>query len=164
MAAKRKIGRPSKYTPQLASTICDRIANGEMLPSICDTPDIPAMGTVLRWAATLPVFRELYERAREVRLERMAEEMIEIADESSHDTISTERGEFADKEWIMRSKLRVETRQWLLARLARQLYGDRVQQEISGPAGGPLQTELTIRDLTRDTKRPDGSTAPTPAD
>jgi hypothetical protein len=65
---------------------------------------------------------------------------------------------------IEHRKLRVETRKWMLARLARHVYGDKVQQEISGPDGAPISAELTIRDLTRDTKRPDGSTAPAPTD
>lgn len=41
-------GRPSKYTPQLAAEICDRMANGKGLREICSAPDMPNRSTVLR--------------------------------------------------------------------------------------------------------------------
>ena len=54
----------------------------------------------------------------------------------------------------------------MLIWMGKQLLGQRDLQavELAGKDGGPISTELTIRDLTRDTKRPDGSTAPTPTD
>jgi hypothetical protein len=76
MAPKR--GRPSAYTPELGQLICDRIAGGETLVSVCKGPKMPTITTVLRWPD--PAFRELYARAKEIRLEVMAEEIREISD------------------------------------------------------------------------------------
>ena len=45
---------------------------------------------------------------------------------------------------IRRSQLRIATRQWLLSRMQPERWGDRVQQTITGAAGGPVQVENSI--------------------
>ena len=47
--AKRKRGRPSRYTSELAAVICERLAEGETLRSICRDDKMPDKATVLRW-------------------------------------------------------------------------------------------------------------------
>ena len=42
---------------------------------------------------------------------------------------------------VERSKLMLQTREWLLARLAPAAYGDRIATELSGPNGGPIQVD-----------------------
>jgi hypothetical protein len=39
---------------------------------------------------------------------------------------------------VQRSRLMVDTRKWLMSKLAAKKYGDKVQTEISGPEGGAL--------------------------
>ena len=46
----------------------------------------------------------------------------------------------ADHEHIQRSKLRVDTRKWAMARMAPKRYGDRIMQEHTGADGGPIET------------------------
>jgi hypothetical protein len=39
----------------------------------------------------------------------------------------------------------IDTRKWILAKMAPKKYGDKVIQELSGPDGGPIQSQnLTI--------------------
>lgn len=68
----------------------------------------------------------------------MADEMLEIADDSSRDYVATENGLVLDPENVQRSKLRVHARQWLMGRLLPRVFGDRVTQEVTGKDGGPL--------------------------
>lgn len=47
--AKPKMGRPTLFTDELALEICERIANGRSLRSVCLDKDMPHMATVMRW-------------------------------------------------------------------------------------------------------------------
>ena len=79
--------------------------------------------------------RQLYARAKEEQLQILADEIIPVADTPQMGEIITVKGE--DREVKMcdmleHRKLRIESRKWLLAKLAPKKYGDRIQQEISG--------------------------------
>lgn len=139
-------GRPTLYTPELAAEICRRLSEGESLRQLCRDESMPCTSTVLKWAREIPVFSQLYTGAREALLEHWAEEINEIADDGSNDWIKRESDKgrvevVVDAEHINRSRLRVDTRKWLLSKLAPRKYGDRVTAELSGPNGGPIQTE-----------------------
>jgi hypothetical protein len=67
-------------------------------------------------------------RARLATAERMAREIVAIADDASRDEVkhihTTESKKTAgSRESIGRDKLRIEVRMWLMARLAPHLYG-----------------------------------------
>ena len=128
MATKKTgnpIGRPSRYSKKIAEAICNALIDGMTLRKICASPEMPSVQTVMNWLkpGVNPEFLEQYARARELQAELMADEILEIADDASQDTVSTEHGERADKEWIARSKLRVQTRQWLMGKHAAKKYG-----------------------------------------
>lgn len=42
----------------------------------------------------------------------------------------------------MRSRLRVDTRKWLLSKMLPKVYGDRAALELSGPDGKAIQHEV----------------------
>ena len=123
-----KPGRPSSFDQKTADLICARLDDGESLRSICRDQSMPHVSTVLRWVAAKEhqEFREQYAHAREAGLEQMADEILEIADETSRDTIVNSKGdEMANSEWIQRSKLRVDARKWILSKQLPKKYGDR---------------------------------------
>jgi hypothetical protein len=121
-----------RYSPEIAAEICERLAKGESLRAICRDLHMPAASSVVEWAANnVDGFAERYARAREAGCHAMAEEILEIADDASRDTVSTEQGERADTEWIARSKLRVDARKWLLSKMLPKVYGDKQQLEHS---------------------------------
>ncbi len=135
-------GRPSSFTPEVAEAICERLAAGESLRKICNDDDMPDTATVFRWLHRDPIFREQYARAREAQQEFMAEQILEISDDGANDTYVDEEGKpRTDWDVIARSKLRVDTRKWLMSKLAPKKYGDRIAQEISGPDGAPIQID-----------------------
>lgn len=49
-----------------------------------------------------------------------------------------------DPGWVSWQKLRLETRRWTLARKHPTKYGNKVQQEISGPNGSPVQIAVSV--------------------
>ena len=86
--------------------------------------------------------------------ERAPEEIVEIADDTALDTVTkvTPQGreyEAVDHENIQRSKLRVNTRQWLMARLAPKKYGDRVEHEHSGSVAQDHTHSLDDKEVMR---------------
>jgi hypothetical protein len=91
---------------------------------------MPGKTTVIRWLAKFPEFRDQYARAREVQADALLDECLEIADDASGDFVTrqTDNGpvQAVDYEHIARSKLRVDTRKWAVARLAPKKYGERV--------------------------------------
>jgi hypothetical protein len=101
---------------------------------------------VFRWLAAHKEFRDQYARAREARADAMAEEILEISDDDSDDAIiDPETGSTRlNTEFVARSRLKVDTRKWLMARMAPKVYGDKVSQEISGPDGNPVSTITKI--------------------
>jgi hypothetical protein len=92
------------------------------------------------------LFSDQYARALDARTDAMAEEILEIADDDSEDAVTDpETGATRlNAEFVARSRIRVDTRKWLMARMAPKKYGDKVQQEVSGPNGGALTTITRI--------------------
>ena len=90
-------------------------------------------------------------------MQSWGDEIVEIADDTTLDTVTkvTPQGreyETVDHENIQRSKLRVSTRQWLMARLNPALYGDRVEHDHTGMVGhahivGQLDDKEKVRRL-----------------
>jgi hypothetical protein len=138
-----KRGRPSIFTQELAAEICRRISEGESLRQVCRDESMPSTTTVMRWARTDADFRKQYAQAREDLLEHWAEEINEISDDGSNDWMDRELANghierVLDHEHVSRSKLRVDTRKWLLSKLAPRVYGDRGSLELTGKDGAPL--------------------------
>jgi hypothetical protein len=77
----------------------------------------------------------------------MFDELLEIADDGTNDTYEDVDGNpRTDHDVIARSKLRVDTRKWYLAKSMPKLYGERVALEHSGPNGVPIQVTQTLED------------------
>lgn len=131
-----KIGRPSTFTEAVASLICVRIASGETLTAICQTPGLPATQTVYQWRRQFPSFAADYAAARIDQMEAWSDEIIAISDDSSMDTVTKRdpKGreyEAIDHENIQRSRLMVDTRKWIMAKVG-PAYADRVDHVASG--------------------------------
>lgn len=135
-----------KYDESVADQVCERIIGGESLLSISKDPQLPAQSTIYKWLLRVPEFAEKYARAREAQMEAMAEDILQIADDTGNDTkyVGENGTPVADNEWISRSKLRVDTRKWLMSKLAPKKYGDKQQVALTDPEGGPLQIISTV--------------------
>jgi hypothetical protein len=134
-----KPGRPSSYSQAMADLICNGLAEGRSLRSICSADNMPHAGTVCRWLAAHAEFREQYARAREAQAETLFDEMLDIADDGRNDTYLDENGnKRTDHDVIARSKLRVETRKWMAGKLKPKVYGDKVDVNHGVQPENPL--------------------------
>lgn len=147
-----KTGRPSKYSHEICDYICEQLAtSNRSLRSICQDEGIPNIGTVLRWLSESDKeeFHKQYARAKEQQADFLAEEILEIADYTAKDTIETEKGPIEDKEWVNRSRLRVDARKWVASKLKPKKYGDKIDVTSQGDK---------INTVTPTIKLPDGTT------
>ena len=72
---------PSRYTPELAAEICQRLAAGETLRAICRDKHMPDEKAVREWVIdNRDGFAEPYRRARDLQLEHWADAIIDIED------------------------------------------------------------------------------------
>lgn len=140
-------GRPSDFTPEVASEICDALKTGISLRELCKRrDDLPTEATIRGWALENHAgFFSQYSRAREIGYLSMADEILDIADDGVNDWIERRKanGEsetVVDHEHIQRSKLRFDARRWLLSKCLPKIYGDKL--EHSGPDGGPIQVTV----------------------
>jgi hypothetical protein len=140
--SEAKTGRPSDYNPEITTAICVRLGLGESLREICRDEDMPSKSTVMRWLASHQEFRDQYAGAREAQADYYAEEIIEISDDATNDFMTRKNGDEVEqvenKEVLARSRLRVDTRKWLMARMAPKKYGDKVTQEHVGDPDKPI--------------------------
>ena len=138
----KKRGRPSTYNQAIADEICERLAAGESLRSICRDEHMPPDQTVRNWVVyDESGFAVQYTRARDTGLDVMAEQVLEISDERPNtlDNGATDNGDIAHK------RLRFDARRWYLSKLAPKRYGDRQAVELSG--------SVEIRDMSEEDMR-----------
>lgn len=145
-------GRPrgsDGYTDQIGAKVCSLVLQNYPVRQIAARKGMPTETTIWRWLAAHDDFREQYARAKELQAERFAEEIVEISDDGTNDWVERE-GEnghtitVVDHEHIQRSKLRVDARKWLMSKMAPKKYGDKIEHEVTGKDGGPLETITRI--------------------
>ena len=126
-----RTGRPTKYSVELDKRICEWLTSGKSLRSLCEKDDIPDLSCIMSWLVDgkHKDFQEHYEQARTAQTEMMAEEIMEIAEELPE--YNTKDGSKIDSAGIQRNQLRVDTRKWVMARMNRKRFGDRVDSTIN---------------------------------
>ena len=139
------IGRPTDFNQDIANTICEALASGKTLNDILKGEGMPDRVTVWRWQRANEEFRNLYAQSRIEQAHYWSDEIVDISDDGSRDyKESGDRGTVVDMDHIARSRLRVDTRKFLMAKIVPKIYGDRIAQEITGADGGPIQTRQDI--------------------
>lgn len=148
-AIEVKRGRPTEYNAEIADKIIDIIStSNRSLASICKELDLNP-STIYRWLDSHKEFCDNYARAKEWQADFMAEEILEIADDSSDDItkefIGGQLKNVENKEFVSRSRLRVEARKWLASKLKPKKYAETLKTELSGKDGEKLVFEITMK-------------------
>ena len=118
-------GRPTEFTQELADAICEGLADGKSLRSICSSPSMPTKACVFRWLAANKAFADQYARARETQADSFADDIAAIADD--------EGLEPNDK------RVRIDARKWLAGKLRPKVYGDKVALTGGGKGDAPIR-------------------------
>jgi len=132
-----------KRTPELEAEVLMRISEGEPLTQICRDDEMPSRRVVLKWVQTEPDFKKRYDEAREIQVDAMLDEMIEIVDDGTNDWMLRElsKGRVkmdVNKEHINRSRLRFEARKWWIGMMMPHKYSEKLRVETTGKDGKDL--------------------------
>jgi hypothetical protein len=136
------------YSRELADQICAMVADGMSMPQITKALKI-SDSTIYAWIIDdHDEFGQKYARAKHIVALRWASEITEIADDKRNDYMIDDEGKTVpDLEHIARSRLRIDTRKWILSKVLPKVYGDKVVTEITGKDGGPVEMQATKIDV-----------------
>jgi hypothetical protein len=81
----------SRYTPELAEKICERIAGGEIWWRICSTDGLPSYRALYQWAGRYPEFAEALAQAREIAAHARFDKALVVAEDSVPATVQSDR-------------------------------------------------------------------------
>lgn len=136
------MGIPSLYSLDLAIKICDAISESQMgLKRLCLENDwMPSSSTIKKWIredtkendSDKEGFSTLYARAKEEQADSLVEEMLDIADDTTKDTLAGEFGEHGNAVAVARARLQVDTRKFIAAKLKPKKYGDKLDLTTDG--------------------------------
>jgi hypothetical protein len=125
-------GRPSSYTEELADLVCNQIARGESLRSICAADDFPTKETVLHWLVNSPDFYAKYARARQAQAEVMDEKILETAERCLAGDLDAHA-----------AKVAIGAYQWRASKLQPKVYGDAMQLKHADHEGNAMHVKVT---------------------
>lgn len=111
------------FSQELFDRICGLIADGKSVREICEMDGMPDRTTFNRWRKQAPELQKQYDAACLDREDVYFEDIIHIADTDTDPR---------------RAKVRMDAREWTLARMNRKRFGDHVRQEVTGADGAPL--------------------------
>lgn len=125
-----------EYRQRVMELVCNEIANSDKsLEVICGgIPDAPTGRTISRWLVDDDSLCQVYARAKERQADYLAAQILELSDQCRMGTRTTDRDgkiEIVTADMVERSRLQIDARKWLAAKLAPRKYGDRVQVETS---------------------------------
>lgn len=125
-------------TPELLASICERLASGESLRAICKSDGMPTETAVRKWAIKDPHgFGSQYALSRNMAMDAMEDDLLEIADAELPrlDNGATDSGAVNNK------RVRIDTRKWIMSKIAPKRYGDKQAIELTGKDEGPITLE-----------------------
>lgn len=124
-------GRPSDFTDEIATRICDLLMDGLSMRSICQADDMPHRTTVVRWLERYPEFASMYVDARTLQADLMDDMILETANACTPAMAQADR-------------VKISAFQWRAAKLKPKVYGDKAEVALTGANGGPVQSERVI--------------------
>lgn len=134
-----RVRRNPEEKEALGKAVIDGMAlEGLSCFKACEAVGVP-IGTFIKWTTESAELSESYTRAREVLIERMASDTLAIADAPVG---STEHGT-TDSGAVQKQRLQVDTRKWLLSKLAPKRYGDKLT--LAGDEANPMKADISVR-------------------
>ena len=142
MAAAKKAIKPERDKNAICQTVLQGMREGLSAYKSCHAAGVPH-STFMDWLKADAALADNYARAREDLIELMAKDLLEIADApvGSTDSGSTDSGA------VQKQKLQIDTRKWLLSKLAPKKYGEKI--ELSGDAANPIAIQRIERVIVK---------------
>ena len=121
-----------EYTDELGESIAERLVT-HTLSEICESDKtLPSRDVIERWMRKHESFAAICARARELHAHYLIEQAELTAKACDEDNANA-------------AKVKIGFAQWFAARVVSKTYGDRISQEHSGPEGGPIKAEISVK-------------------
>jgi len=87
-----------------------------------------------------------------------ADQILQIADDATRDWIERKNPDGStyhafDAEHVQRARLRIDSRKWLMSKMAPKKYGDRV--EVAGNSDSPVRHSVKVEFVTAQPRQPE---------
>ena len=107
--------------------IIEAIANGHSLSSILRQEGFPSYSWCKLQLRQNEVLRRAYDQAIEDRGDRLAEELIELADQPMPEGFDGS----AASAWVQQLRLKIDVRKWAASKLRPRVYGEKIDVSVS---------------------------------
>lgn len=144
VVGKRGVGRPVLYPIEhpVWAEICKQISTGKSITSTLKQPGMPSYQCAMLMIRNNAEFRAMYEKATESRADRLAEEIIELADEEMPAHLE---GPMASA-WVQQKRMQVDARKWVASKLYAKRYGDKIDVSVT-------DTRISVMDALKEAKQ-----------
>lgn len=106
--------------------IIEAIANGQSLSSILRQEGFPSYSWCKIQLRQNAALRSAYDQAIEDRGDRLAEELVELADQPMPEGLDGS----AASAWVQQLRLKVDVRKWAASKLRPRMYGERLDVSV----------------------------------
>ncbi len=123
------------YSDEIVAEICEALANSHFgVRYLCrHKENWPAEATIYRWLEAYPSFRERYARARQLQIDALVTDIIEIASDTSNDVLKKDDGSYqANYAAIQRDRLKIDAIKWIASKLIPKVYGESKEPKDNG--------------------------------
>jgi hypothetical protein len=136
--ARKHTEPKSKEREDVAEIVLAGMRAGLSAFKACEKAGVP-QSTFCRWVDDDPALAERYAHARDDLIDRIANEIMELSDA---DVGMTPDGK---RDWaaVQKHRLQVDSRKWLLSKLAPKKYGEKL--ELSGDPDRPVAIQKIER-------------------
>lgn len=118
---------PAVYSPDIAATICERIADGETLAAICGKDGIPSRSVVYEWLRDNKDFADIYARATSCRADSKNDKIDSVITDMRSGVIDHAQ-----------ARVEIDALKWQMSKEAPRKYGDAVQLKHADADGNKL--------------------------
>lgn len=124
-----------EYTKENIKFICDdifeEIVEGRAIRAILKDSGMPSPTTFFKWLREDKELAEQYAQACEQRALVIFESMKDDFNEDP-EYVSTAHGSKIDNGWVQLQALKINTKKWMLAKLAPKVFGDKIDVTTDG--------------------------------
>lgn len=124
------MARPSEYTQEKADKICEQLAQGISLRTVCASKDMPSAVTVFAWMRENDEFLKQYERAKAESSDALNEVILDLGDEAI--TKSQQVDFKASNAVVSAYKLKADNLKWYMSKMKPKKYGDKLDLTTNG--------------------------------
>lgn len=123
-------GRPTIYTQELADRICEEIALGKSIRTVCLAAEMPGLSSIFKWIRENKEFSQQYAQATSERSECQHEDLLELGDEAI--SLAQSVNEKASGAVVQAVKLKADNMKWSMSKMKPKKYGDKIDMTTNG--------------------------------